>query len=316
MPGDQRGRLKGPGPMPRLQDDGSGERHVIPDAGGCPVRQVRVGHLGRRALQQVRVRPVVEGDHPRGIGGLVVARVLPRRNHVGRGAQRLHARRERQRPILIRHIVVRDRPRSLRVQQHRLVGLRLPIRRDTGDRSGSHGLAPVYLRESGGSQLGQARRVGRRGRRGELPNRATHAHARPNRRDLTALPHVDEEGVRARPPLIPRAATARRLNRVPIQGSCQPRLTSRIRRSHDANRRHGGTHHRRVVPLPHRLNLRDRGIDDRTVWRGILSSCNRAPSGTFRGRGHAHGHAPSRLDVGGGLRATTLGGAQLPLPRH
>ena len=264
MPSDQRGRLKDPGPMPRLQDDGSGERHVIPDAGRCPVRQVRVGHLCRRALQQVRVRPVVEGDHPRGVGRLKVARGLPRRNHVGRGAQRLHARRERQRPILIRRIVVRDRPCSLRVQQHRLVGLRPPIRRDTGDRSGSHGLAPVDLRESGGSQLGQARRVGRRGRRGELPDRATHAHACPNRRDLTVLPHVDEEGVRARPPLIPRAATARRLNRVPIQGICQPRLTCRIRRSHDANRRHGGTHHRRVVPLPHRLNLRDWGIDGRT----------------------------------------------------
>ena len=316
MPGDHGGRLKDKGPMPRLQDDGSGEGHVIAHARGSPVGQVRVGYIGRCALQQVRVRPVVEGDHPRGVSRLKVACGLPRSNHVGRGAQRLRARCERQRPILIRRIVVRDRPRSLGGQEHGFVGLGLPIHGDAGDRSGGHGLAPVYLRESGGSQLGQTRGVFLRGRRRELADHATDAHARPQGRDLAVLPRVDEQRVRAGPPLIPRAATARRLDGVAVQGGPQPGFPRRVGGRHDADRGEGSPHHRRVISLPHRLDVRDWGIDGRTVWRGILSSCNRTPSGTFRGRGHARGHAPSRLDVGGGLRATTLGGAQLPLPHH
>ena len=316
MPGDHGGRLKDKGPMPRLQDDGSGEGHVIAHARGSPVGQVRVGHLGRRALQQVRVRPVVEGDHPRGVGRLKVACGLPRRDHVGRGAQRLRARCEHQRPILIRRIVVCDRPGAQGGQEHGFVGLG-PIRRGhAGDRSGSHGLAPRNLTDGRGRQLGQARGVFLRGRRRELADHATDAHARPQGRNLAVLPRVDEQRVRADPPLIPRAATARRLDGVAVQGGPQPGFPRRVGGRHDADRGEGSPHHRRVIPHAHRLDVRDRGIDGRTVWRGILSSCNRTPSGTFRGRGHARGHAPSRLDVGGGLRATTLGGAQLPLPRH
>ena len=262
VPGDHGGRLEDEGAVPGLEHHGPIEGHVVADARGSAVCQVRVGNLRRRALEQVRVRAVVEGDHPRGVGGLVVAGRLAGSDHVGRRPQRLRARRERQGSILVRLVVVGDRPRALGCEQHGLVGLRLTIRGDAGDRSGGHGLAPVNLRESGGGQLREALRIARRSRRRELPDRSGDAHARPRGRDLAVLPRVDEERVRTRAPLVPRTARARGLDRVSVQGGAQPRFGGRVGGGHDADRGDGGSHHRGVIPRTHGLNIRDGRIDE------------------------------------------------------
>ena len=276
---------------------------MVADARGSAVCQVRVGNLRRRALEQVRVRAVVKGDHPRGVGGLVVAGRLAGSDHVGRRAQRLRARRERQGSILVRLVVVGDRPRALGCEQHRLVGLRLTIRGDAGDRSGGHGLTPVNLRESCGGQLREALRIARRSRRRELPDSSGDAHARPRGRHLALLPRVDEERVRTRASFVPRTTRARGLDRVSVQGGAQPRFGGRVGGGHDAERGDGGSHHRGVIPRTHGLNIRDGRIDEAGAGfsrlRGILG---------LGGKGRLRGLWATRMGCQGGIRAACLRG--------
>ena len=262
VPGDHGGRLKDEGTVPGLEDHGLSEGHVVADARGRAVGQVGVGGLGGGPLLQVRVGPVVEGDGAGGVGGLVVAGRLPGSDHVRGRAQRALTRGEGQGAVLVRLVVVGDGPRALGCEEHGLEGLGLVRRRDAGCRDGRRYLASLDLAHGGRGQLGEALGVALRTRRGELPHRAGHAHAGARCRDLALLARVDEEAVGTSAPRLPRATRSGCLDRVAIQRLAQPRFASWVRGRHDAESRHGGTHHRGIVTLAHGLDVGDRRIDE------------------------------------------------------
>ena len=267
MPGDHRRGLENEGPVPGLEDNRPREGHVVADACGRAVGQVGVGGLGGSPLQQVRIRAIIEGDDARGISRLVVAGRRSGCDHVGGRAQRALTRGEGEGAVLVRLVVVGDGPRALGSQEHRLVGLRLIGGRDAGHRRGGHGLAALNVTHGGRHQLGEALRVSLRGRRGELTNRSGDAHARSDRWNLAVLPRVDKQSIRTRTSLIPRATRAGGLDRVAAQRRAQAGLGGRVRGGHNAERRHGGPHHRGIIPRAHGLDVRDRRIDE--AWAGL-----------------------------------------------
>ena len=262
MPGDHGGRLEDEGPVPGLEDHGLSEGHVVADARGRAIRQVGVGSLGGGSLQQVRIGAVVKGDGAGGVGGLVVAGRLPGSHHVGGRAQRALTRGEGQGAVLVCLVVVGDGPRALGGEEHRLEGLRLVRRGDVGRRDGRRRLASLDHADGGRGQLGEALRIALRTRRGELADRSCHAHAGARGRDLALLVRVNEEAIGACAPRLPRAARSGALDRVAVEGRAQPGFGGRVGGRHDADRRHGGPHHRGIVPLAHGLNIGDGSIDE------------------------------------------------------
>ena len=286
MPGDHGGRLEDEGPVPGLEDHGLGEGHVVADARGRAVRQVGVGNLGGGPLQQVRVGAVVEGDRAGHVGGLVVAGGLPGSHHIGGRAQRALTRGEGQGAVLVRLVVVGDGPRALGGEKHGLEGLGLVRRGDASRRDGRRRLASPDCGHGGRGQLSEALGVALRARRGELTDRAGHAHAGARGRDRALLARVNEEAIGAHAPRLPRAARAGGLDRVPVQGRAQSGLGGRVRGGHDADRRHGGPHHRGIIPLAHSLDVRDRRIDEAgaglTRLRGTGLGCLARPGGRHK----------------------------------
>ena len=181
---------------------------------------------------------------------------------------------------MVRLVVVGDGPRALGREEHRLVGFCLIGGGDAGYRRRGHGLAALDVAHGGRRQLGKALRVSLRGRRGELTDRSGDAHARSDRWNLAVLPRVDKQSVRTRASLIPRAARAGGLDRVAVQRRTQAGLGGRVRGGHNAKRRHGGPHHRGIIPRTHGLNIRDRRIDE--AWAGVARLRGALRSGGLR----------------------------------